>query len=112
MKGNGFVDVAVGYTVPIGHQESILVNESQHTFEPAAGHGSLAGVDQGYAPILFIMLVMVFDLRPRPQAQGDVAGVPMVIAEVILDDFALVPQAQNEILMAIVRIDLHYVPKN
>src|SRR5258707_15225950 len=99
VKFDRSVDIAVRDPVAIGNEKGILFDESQSPFQTPASHGCLAGVDQRDAPVLLVMLIVIFDLGPGAQAQRDVAGVPMVIAEIFLDHLSLVPQAENELGM-------------
>jgi len=112
MKGNRFIDVTVDQPVSIGHQKILFLNKPQSPFKPSAGHGRLSGIQKSDAPIFLIVLVMIFDLGPRAQAKSDVTGVPMIIAKVLFDDIAFVPEAEHEIFMAEMRISFHDVPQN
>jgi len=51
-------------------------------------------------------------LRLGAEPQCDVASVPEVIAEIIADHFALVAEAEDEILVAVVGVGLHDVPED
>jgi hypothetical protein len=55
---------------------------------------------------------VILDFRSAAELEGDVARVPMIIAEVILDDFALISEAQHEFLVPVLRVNLHDVPQN
>ncbi len=111
VKGNRGVDVAVDQPVPVCQKECLLFDEPQHPLKPSPGHGGLARIDQGHAPILFVVLTVVLELRAGAEPEGHVAGIPLVIAEEVLDHFAFVAEAQDEILVAVVGVDLHDMPK-
>ena len=40
------------------------------------------------------------------------AGVPLIIAKIILDDIALIAEAKDELLVAEVRVNFHDMPKD
>src|SRR5262249_158642 len=89
-----------------GQQERVVFNELQGPLQPSAGHRGLPGVYQRNAPILLVVLVVILDLRPGAQAKRDVAGIPVIVAEIFLDDFALIAETEQEVLMPIVGVDV------
>jgi len=112
MKLDRFIDIAVGEAITVGQQESVFFDERKDPFQSATGHGRQAGINQGNGPILFVMLIVVFDLGTSAQAEGNVAGVPVIISEVFLNDLPLITQAQDEIFVPVMGIDFHDVPED
>jgi hypothetical protein len=75
---------------------------------PTAGHRVQAGVDQFDAPV---GREAVDDLaRAVPQVDAPIAVMEEVVAEVFLDDRALVSARHDEVPEAAVRVDAHDVP--
>jgi hypothetical protein len=50
--------------------------------------------------------------RVPSEVERHIAGVQVVIGEELLDDVALVPQADHELVDPMRRVDLHDVPEN
>jgi hypothetical protein len=49
MKGDGFVDVAIGQAIAVSEQESLVFQVSEGAFEAAASLRFLSGVEQSHA---------------------------------------------------------------
>ena len=113
VEGDGGLDVDVGEAVAVGHQERVVRIAFEvlgDAAQAASGAGVVAGVDQGDAPRLGDGVVdghlVVGDV------EGDVGGVQEVVGEVLLDDVALVAEADNEVVDALLRVELEDVPEN
>jgi hypothetical protein len=78
--------------------------------EAAAGAGVVAGVDEGDAPGLGDGVVDGH-LVVR-HVEGDVGGVQEVVGEVLLDDVALVAAADDEVVDAVLGVELEDVPED
>ena len=93
MKGEQRRDVDVGDAVAVGQQERLVAEILGHALHAPAGLRVGAGVDQRHAPGLDLAVV---DLdRPAPEVERDVGAVQEVVGEVLLDDVALVAQADR-----------------
>src|SRR6185436_5878978 len=78
----------------------------------AAGHAVDAGVGQGDAEVLLGMQTVIANLGLLPEADGEVVVHGLVVEEIVLDDAALIAQAQDELAEAIMRVALHDVPQD
>ena len=58
------------------------------------------------------MVAVKLNVRVSPEGEGRVAGVPEVVAKVLLDHVALVTKAKHEVLEAVRSVDLHDVPED
>ena len=108
---DGFGDVDVSDTVAIGHAEGFARGEVlRDAAETAAGAGVVAGVDEGDAPGLgdgvenFHLVIA--------HVEGDVGHVEEVVGEVLLDDVALVAAADDEVVDAVLGVELEDVPED
>ena len=111
MEGERLGDVDVAYAVAIGETERLFAFQVIfHAFEAPAGQGGLAGVHQGDAPRLGVVVVDVHAVVRH--VEGDVGHVQEVVGEVFLDDVALVAQADDEFADPVGRVDLHDVPQD
>src|SRR5690606_8709965 len=110
MKGDecGYVDA--GNAIAIGKTERLVVEIRQHTLQAAAGHGLFAGVDERHAPGLGETLMHFHAVVDH--VEGYVGGMQEIVREILLDDVTLVAQANDEVVDAMRRVDLHDVPEN
>jgi hypothetical protein len=99
----------VGQPVAVGQTELLVAHQRQHALQPSAGHGLLAGVDERHPPGLGRRLMHLHG--PGGQVQGHVAGVQVVVGEVLLDHVAAVAQAHDEVGEPVGGVDLHDVPQ-
>ena len=103
--------VDVGQAVAVGEKEGLLVGkEVLDAGEAAAGHRLFAGVDEGDAPGLRMLLMHLHAVVAH--VEGDVGGVQEIVGEVLLDDVPLVAQADDEVGDAVAGEDLHQMPEN
>lgn len=110
MEGDQGGDVDVADAVAIGEAEVVAIEVGPDALESAAGHGLLAGVDEGDTPGLGVLLM---DLHAvGAQVEGDVGHVQEVVGEVLLDHVALVAAADDEVIDAVGGVELHDVPKD
>ena len=111
VEGDGGGDVDVGYAVAVGHAEGFGgVEVLRDAAEAASGAGGFSGVDEGDAPgfgdgLVDGHLVVV-------HVEGDVGGVEEVVGEELLDDVALVSAADDEVVDAVLGVDLEDVPED
>ena len=112
MKLHRSIDVAIAQAIAVGEKEILLAHMRQGACEATAGLGFGAGIEQGHRPVLLIVMGVVLHLRLAPELQRHVAGVPQVIAKVILDDLALVTEAEDEFLVPMMSVGFHDMPEN
>ena len=103
-------DVHVGDAVAVGQHERVVAHVLPHPLDPAAGLRLGAGVDQRHAPRLGGVLVDHHGVVAH--VEGHVGHVQEVVGEVLLDDVALVAQADHEVAEAVVAVRLHDVPQD
>src|SRR4030095_231222 len=104
--------IAVGQPVTIGEKKCLVPNKRQGAPKSPARLRLRAGIQQCYGSIFFVVSVVINDLRLGTEAHRHVAGIQVVIAEVLLDYFAFVAQAKNELVVAVVGVEFHDVPKD
>ena len=111
VEGDEARDIDIADAVAIGHAERLFILQLRHhPAQTAPGHAVLPGVDQGHAPRLCLV---VDDLgRALAQIEGHVGAMEVVVGEVFLDDIALVAAADDKVVDAMGRIDLHDVPQD
>ncbi len=103
-------DVDVRQPVAVCEAEVLIAQVGQYPLKAPAGHRRLARLDQGDLPGLRFGAV---DLHPAAgQVEADVGRVEVVVGEVLLDQIALVAQADHELLDPVGRIELHDVPED
>ena len=110
MMGDELVEVDIAYPIAVGETEGFIVKKRGHALQAAAGHGLGAGVDQGYLPWFGVLLVDLHGVVAH--VEGDIGHVQEIVGKVLLDYIALVAQADDELIDAIVRIDFHDVPED
>ncbi len=111
MEGNQCTDVDVANPVAVGETEGlILIDVISHPLEPPAGHGAFAGIHQGDAPRLGLVLVHFHLIRGH--VEGDIRHVQEVVGKVFLDQIALVAAADDELIHTMGGIELHDVPED
>ena len=110
MEGDQGADVDVADAVAIGEAEVFAVEIGAHALEATAGHGLLAGVDQGDAPGLGVLLMHLHAVRT--QVEGDIGHVQEIVSEIFLDQVALVAAADDEVVDAVGGVELHDMPED
>ena len=110
MKYDQSRDVDVADAIPIRKAEILFSEIVLHAAQATSCVGGFASIYQRHAPWLGACL-MNFHLVVR-HVEGDIRHVQEVIGEVLLDHVAAIAQADDEILDAVRKIDLHDVPKN
>ena len=78
--------------------------------ETAAGHRMHAGIDHGHAPVRPFAAVIIDAVGA--EVDGNVAVVENKVYEIFLDHIALVAGADDEIIEAVMGIDIHDVPED
>lgn len=110
VEGDQGGDIDVADAVTVGEAEIVTVKVGANALEAPPRHGLFPGVDQGHAPGLRMLFV---DLHAvGAQVEGHVGHVQEVVGEVFLDDIALVATADDEVLDAMGRVELHDVPED
>ena len=110
MEGDLGSDIHVAEAVAIGEAKVLAVEIGPNAFQATAGHRLFARVNEGNAPRLGMLFV---DLHAvGAQIEGHVGQVQEVVGEVLLDHIALVATADDEVVDAVGRIELHDVPED
>src|SRR5436190_13473757 len=92
----GRSDVDVRKAVAVGEKKGFaLGNVALDHFKSKCRHRILTGVGKRNRTVLFGVPVMKLNLRRTPKRERDVAGVPEIIAEVVLDHVAFVAEAKD-----------------
>ena len=82
-----------------------------NALDPTARHRFLTGIRQCDLEVLLVMCVMVGDLRPIPQMDCEVIIHGFIVEEIFLDHLPPISQAQHELAVTVMGIELHDVPK-
>src|SRR5690606_30657891 len=91
--------VDVGNAVAPGEHEGLVAQMLSEALDTAAGRRSQPGVDQLYTPVEGLVAVVVDDFSLL-QVDREAAVEGAVVDEVLLDEFALVAERDDEILVA------------
>ena len=111
VEGERGIDVHIADAVAVGEEEVLVVsNVVLNAFDATGGEGVFACVGECDGPIFFVVVTVVGELRFGAKLQGDIVGQPLVVAEEVLDHFALVPEAEDEMFVSLRRVGLHDVP--
>jgi hypothetical protein len=107
LDGGPHVDVA--HAVAVGQAEGFpRVEVGADALDAPAGHGVEPGIDQGDPPWQAGGVVVGDPVLG--QVDGDVGVVEGEVREVLLDQVALVPEADHEVVDAVGGVDHHDVP--
>src|SRR5450756_69575 len=83
---NGRFNVNRGQTVPVGKQKWFAFgNVALDHLNPTGRHGVLPGVGERHGPVFLSMAVVELYPRFAPQAQRDIAGLPQIVSEIVLN---------------------------
>src|SRR5579862_358162 len=113
--------VFVDGTLHVNIREAVSVRQekrlsrgdiSPDALDAGGGHRIKAGLGQGDVPVFLPVSAVVLDRRGAAKRKGHIARVPKVVAEVFLDEFPLVPEAEDEVLVPVVGVYLHDVPQD
>jgi hypothetical protein len=96
--------------VTVGHEEGVVFQVVSQIQQPATGTTVVAGIHQSDFPRL--SLVVVHGHTVIAHIECYVRYMQVVVGEVLLDHVPLVAAADNEIVIALRRIDLHDVPQD
>src|SRR6266702_1216330 len=111
VKSDAGLDIDVGEAIAVGHAEGIFPFDIfGDTAETASGARVISGVDQGDAPGLGDG-VMNGHLVAG-DVEGDVGGMQKIVGEKFLDDVALVPEADDEVVDALLGVELEDVQED
>jgi hypothetical protein len=101
-------DVDVGDAVAVGEHERVVADPLAHSSHAPSRLGIGAGVDQVDDPILGRRRV---GLEPAgAEIHGHVGRERVVVGEVLLDHRAEVAEGDDELVVALRRVDVHDVP--
>jgi len=104
-------DVHVGDAVAVGEADGLVVGEvAAHPGQTAAGKGGFTGVYQGDLPG-FGLLAAHFHVI-EIHIEGDITGVQEIVGEVFLDHITLVATTDDEVVDAVVAVNLEDVPQD
>jgi len=104
-------NVDIGDAVSVGHTEGLIaVQILRDPLQASSRAGRVAGIDQSDAPglsdgLMHCHLVAV-------HVEGHIGGMQEIVGKILLDDVALVAAADDEVVDAVLGIDLQDVPKN
>ncbi len=111
MKGNAGGDVDIAHPVAVGHAESLFTSQVVcHLLEPAGGPRMIAGVHQRHIPRLGHALMHFHPVVA--EVEGHIRHVQEVVGEILLDHVPLVAAANDEVVNAVLGIDLQDVPQD
>jgi len=102
--------VRVGHPVAVGQAELAVADVVEHPLEAPARERALSGVHERHLPGLGRGAVHIH--RLGAEVERDVAGLEEVAGEVLLDQVALVAQADHELVDPVDRVELHHVPEH
>src|SRR5215472_10907091 len=110
MKRDQILYIQVADAIAVGQAESLVAQMVANALQPAARHRRFACVNQRDLP-RFHTVVQEAHL-PFAHLEGHVAHVQHVAREVFFDEMTLVPAANDEIIYAMMRVQLHDVPQD
>ena len=105
---NGFCDVDIAYSVPVGEAEGFVAYVGFYAFDASTGQGVQSGVHHGYSPG-FCVVAMNF-CSTFCQVYSHVAVVRVIVGEILFDNILLVSTADNEIIDAVMAVHFHDMP--
>ena len=108
MEGDQFLYVDVSNPIPVCQAKIIIIEIGSDPFQSAASHGAVSGAHQSYPPGLGRVLMHFHGVAG--DVEGNVRHMQEVIGEIFLEHVTLVAKANDEIVEAMGRIDLHDVP--
>lgn len=106
------VDVQVRHAVAIGQHEGLVPDIVTHPLDAATCHGVQARVHHRDLPGLGGVVVDRHIAAAIGEVVCNVRGVQEVVREVLLDDMLLVARADDELVEAVVAVQLHDVPQD
>lgn len=106
-----FLDVDVTDTVSVGHEEGLVADVFLYAADASAGHGAEAGIDDGHAPWLGVLLVQD-DLLPVAIVECHITRIEEIVVEPFLDHLLFVAGTDDEIPHAVVGVFFHDVPED
>src|SRR5712664_2943398 len=111
MKVHQLFDIDVADAVPVCAQKEVAVDVPLRPLDPASGHRVGTGCSKRHMEVLLHVLVVIRDLVALTELDGQVSLHRLVVEEVLLDHVALVAKTEDEVLEAMVRVELHDVPE-
>ncbi len=111
VERNGSRDVYVGQAVSVRQAELVFAPDIvSYPLQAPTCECAVAGVNQRDPPRLSSLLAHVD--RVVFEVEGDVGHVERVVGEILLDHITAVPTADDEVIYAVSRVDLHDVPQH
>ena len=104
------IDVDVRHAVAIRQLESAVLEPWREPSYPAAGVGEFARLDQMHLPVLVRLLVVIDS--SAGEIDREAAHESGVFSEESLDELALVPQRNGEVVQTKLGISLEDVPED
>ena len=104
------VNVDIRHTVSVGDHEAIRVDVAGNSLQAPTLEGLCARVAECHAPVF--NLACVRGDVPGFQGNREIRVPSVVVGKVLFDDFALVAQWENEVVVAKAAVDVHDVPQN
>lgn len=102
--------IDVGNTVTVGHHERRVTEVVAHLEQATSSLTVQPRIDDGHLPGLCLGSMMLD--RARGEVDRDVVDTLDCLCEVSLDDLALVPGADDELVEAVMAVVLHDVPED
>ena len=104
-------DVDVRNAVAIGHAEGLVAQQMTDALQTATGHRLGACVHQGHAPGRNLL----FSVEGNPvfsEIHRHIRTVQHEVREIFFDEIALVAEADDELVEAVVAVEHHDVPED
>lgn len=112
MKGQERFQIDVTHPIAVGKAEgSIIFQIVGHPANTSAGLSGKTGLGQSHRPVILVVAAVKLDGFLPTEVHGDIPHPGFVVEEEVLDDVALVAQAQDEIIEAVAGVVLHDVPQ-
>jgi len=110
MERDQLRQIDIGYAVAIGEAEAVVANVLSHAPQATACQRLLSRLNERDAPGLGVTLMHVHAVLAH--VERDIGHVEEVVGKILLDDIALVSQANDEIVDPVMRVNLHDVPED
>src|SRR5690349_6104187 len=106
-------DIDIADAVAVREQEGVVgLDIALDALHARPGHRVKAGFRKRDAPVVYVARLQTFDLRFLAERHRDIRRAEPVVQEKVLDDMALMTEAQDEVLDPEVRVTAHDVPKD
>ena len=105
-------EIDVGQAITVRDHESLAGGVSLDPGHARTGAGGRAGLDELDVVVLLVVLSEVLDAELRAELDLDVVRHRLVVEEELLDEIALVAEAQHELAQPLMAEHLHDVPED